>query len=308
MAMSLTQNAHRITSQALAWLHTNREYGMLPPDSTAELSDPDNAYKPLGETALAASLVLREGVAGATELRLARELLDFCWKQLRGGDLLHERLLRYPLMSDPLETYVHFARCGIRHEALDRLLAHTTSLRSARSSEAMPNRRLAVANAIRVGGFEHDSYPVDWTGLTRATWLGAVPEPWLIDWMGGYNMTHTVFHLTDWGRLPSGLPEDIAGYLDHWLPVWLDVWTEIGEWDLMGELLIVGDCLPVPPAAPSAWEQLDRIQHKDGLVPRSSDPVEGDAAHRFHTHHHPTVVAAVAGTLAVSRALGARAA
>ncbi|MFE2499547.1 DUF6895 family protein [Streptomyces scopuliridis] len=306
MAMPVTEAAHRIASQALTWLHTHREHGALPPDTTAELADPDSVYKPLGETALAASLVLREGVAGSAELRLARELLDFSWKQLGGGAMLHERLLRYPMMTDPLETYAHFARCDYRHEALDRLLAHTTSLRSARAAEMLPNRRLAVANAARIGGFDQGGLATDWAALSRATWLGACPEPWLIDWMTAYYMTHTVFHLTDWGRLPSGLPGDVAQYVTRWLPAWIDIWAEIGEWDLVAELLIVGNCLPEPRRDPAQWERLAGIQHEDGLMPRDSHPVGDDPAERFAAHHHTTVVAAVAGTLAVSRALGAR--
>ncbi|MEV6421073.1 hypothetical protein [Streptomyces sp. NPDC051662] len=306
MAMPVTEAAHRIASQALTWLHTHREHGALPPDTTAELAEPDSVYKPLGETALAASLVLREGVAGSAELRLARELLDFSWKQLGGGAMLHERLLRYPMMTDPLETYAHFARCGYRHEALDRLLAHTTSLRSARASEVLPNRRLAVANAARIAGFDQGGLATDWAALSRATWLGACPEPWLIDWMTAYYMTHTVFHLTDWGRLPSGLPGDVALYLGRWLPVWIDIWSEIGEWDLMAELLIVSNCLPEPRRDPAEWERLAGIQHEDGLMPRDGHPVSDDPTERFAAHHHTTVVAAVAGTLAVSRSLGAR--
>ncbi|QXE33368.1 MULTISPECIES: DUF6895 family protein [Streptomyces] len=306
MPMPVTQTAHRITSRALTWLHSNREHSTLPPGTTAELAEPDSVYKPLGETALAASLVLREAVAGSTELRLARELLDFSWEQLGAGAMLHERLLRYPMMSDPLETYTHFARSGYRHEGLDRLLAHTTSLRSARAVEVMPNRRLAIANAARVGGFDQGDRAADWAALTRATWLGALPEPWLIDWMTAYHMTHTVFHLTDWGRVPADLPVELAAYLTDWLPAWIDIWAEIAEWDLVAELMIVGSSLPDPLCDPADWERLARLQHEDGLMPRDGHPVAGDAGERFAAHHHTTVVAAVAGTLAVSRTLGTR--
>ncbi|MEV7427440.1 MULTISPECIES: DUF6895 family protein [unclassified Streptomyces] len=313
MAISVTRHAHRITTRALGWLHTHREQGALPPGSTAELAEPDTVYKPLGETGLAASLVLREAVAGSTELRLARELLDFGWKQLGGGSMLHERLLRYPMMSDPLETYAHYARCGYRHECLDQLLRHTTSLRSARAAEVLPNRRLAVANAARISGFDRGeggagdrAEDADWAGLTAATWLGALPEPWLIDWLTAYSMTHTVFHITDWGRLPARLPDDISRYLTQWLPAWIDIWAEIGEWDLVAELLIVDNCLPEPLGDPAVWELLAGIQHEDGLMPRDGHPVTGDDRERFGAHHHTTVVAAVAGTLAVSRNLGSR--
>lgn len=304
MKASMTQTAHQVSAGALAWLHTHRELGALPPDTTADLGDPDSVYKPLGEAALAASLVLRESVAGSAELGTARELMDFCWQQFGNGDMLYERLLRYSLMTDPLETYSPFARSGFRHEPLERLLAHTSSLRSVRSVEVVPNRRLAIANAARVVGLDQGDRAFDWPALARATWLGGTPEPWLIDWMTGYSLTHTVFHLTDWGGTPDGLPDDLTAYVRAWLPVWIDIWAEIQQWDLVAELMIVGCCLKEPYCEPADWERFARVQHADGLVPRDGDPVAEDPGQRFADHQHTAVVAAVAGTLAVSRALG----
>ncbi|MFH8562208.1 DUF6895 family protein [Streptomyces sp. NPDC017988] len=304
MTASVTQTAHQVSTQALAWLHTHRELGGLPPDTTADLGDPDSVYKPLGETALAASLVLRESAAGSTALDRARELMAFCWRQLGDGDMLYERMLRHSMTTDPLETYAPFARCGFRHERLERLLAHTSALRSFRGVEILPNRRLAVANAARVVGLDQGSPGYDWEALTRATWLGGTPEPWLIDWMAGYCVTHTVFHLTDWAANPAGLPDDIAAYVSAWLPVWIDIWAEIEQWDLVAELMIVGCCLREPYCDPADWERLARVQHADGLLPRDGDPVADDPEQRFRDHQHTAVVAAVAGTLALSRTLG----
>ncbi|QES45530.1 hypothetical protein DEJ49_35130 [Streptomyces venezuelae] len=304
MTTPVTRTAHEVGARALAWLHAHRERGGLPSDTTADLGDPNSVYKPLAESAAAASLVLRESVAGSTEQRMAGELLGFCWEQFGKGDMLYERLLRYPTMTDPLETYSPFARGGLRHEPLERLLGHTSALRSVRSSELLPNRRLAVANAARVVGLDRGGRAYDWGTLTRATWLGATPEPWLIDWMTAYCLTHTVFHLTDWGGTPSGLPADLAAYVTTWLPVWIDIWAEIEQWDLMGELLIVGCCLEEPYCRPADWERFAAVQHPDGLMPRDGEPVDDDPEQRFIDHQHTAVVAAVAGTLAVSRTLG----
>ncbi|MGP3970844.1 DUF6895 family protein [Streptomyces sp. 6N223] len=293
--------AHRMATGALGWLHRNRGHGALPPGTTADLADPDSVYKPLAESAMAASLVLREGIASPADQHRAREVLDFSWEQLGASDLLYERQLRYPVMTDPLEVYTHFTRAGYRHERLDGLLAHLGGLASPRSSELMPNRRLAVANAARVAGLERE---VDWRALTDATWLGQTPEPWAIDWLTAYCVTHTVFHVTDWGARPEGLPPRIQDYLTLWLPVWIDVWLEIQEWDLVGELLIVDACLTEPRCPPGAWEMFASAQHEDGLLPRDGRPVAEDPRQAFAEHHHPTVVATIAGTLALSRFRG----
>jgi hypothetical protein len=290
-----------VADRALGWLRRHCELGSLPPGTTAELAHPDSVYKPLGETALAASLVLREGVATAQERKTARELLDFAWWELRGGDMFYERQLRYVMMTDPLELYTHFVRAGYRHERLDTLLEHLAGLVPVDAVEHVPNRRLAIANASRLAGIDRG---IDWDRLIGATWLGNTPEPWVIDWMTGYSVTHAVFHITDWGARPEHLPQHIEDYLQLWLPVWLDVWREVQEWDLFAELMIVGSCLREPYRDPALWEELASVQHEDGLLPRDGKEVEGDAARIFLDHHHPTIVAAVAGTLALSRSSG----
>ncbi|GAA1339787.1 DUF6895 family protein [Saccharothrix algeriensis] len=297
----VARTAHQMAAGALGWLHRNRALGAFPDGATADLDDPDSVYKPLCESAMAASLVLREGVAGSTQLDRARELLDFSWDQLRRGDLLYERQLRHTLLTDPLETYSLFARAGLRHPALEEVLAHTSAADAL--AEVVPNRRLAVANAHRAVGIPRDD---DWDGLLRATWLGRTPPPWAIDWHTAYCATHTVFHLTDWGARPVGLPPHVADYLATWLPVWVEVWAEARQWDLVGELLVVGACLPEPRVDAAEWAAFAAVQQPDGLVPRDGEPVAEDPAARFADHQHTAVVAVVAGTVALSRLLGSR--
>ncbi|QQQ76883.1 hypothetical protein IOD16_39060 [Saccharothrix sp. 6-C] len=292
--------AHDVAAGALGWLHANHELGAFEDDAAiADLNDPDEAYKPLCELGLASSLVLREGVAGTAEQRAASELLDFSWKQMHEGDLLYERQLRHALLTDPLETYVHYARSGLRHEALEQVLAQCSVADS--MTEVLPNRRLAVANAHRVLGVHRDD---DLVMMLRQTWLGRTPQPWALDWYTAYYMTHTVFHLTDWGALPGDLPPDVVEYLENWLPAWIDVWAEAEQWDLLGELLIVGACLPEPRCERAEWELFARAQHADGFLPRDSGPVDDDPRKRYHDHQHTAVVATIAGTLTLSRLFG----
>ncbi|MBT2384270.1 hypothetical protein [Streptomyces sp. ISL-11] len=291
--------ARSMADRALSWLHAQRELGALPPGTTAELASPDSVYKPLGESALAASVILRDGVAGPGQLVAAQALMDFTWEQLREGDMLYERQLRHTLMSDPLEVYAPFARCGYRHAELDRLLAHRARLRSVAGVELLPNRGLAVANAARVVGLDQNT---DWAALTRATWLAGNPEPWAINWITAYMVTHTVFHLTDWGGRPHGLPAELAAYLRTWLPVWIDIWSEVAQWDLVTELLIVGASLDEPYCDPVAWENIASLQHDDGFMPRDGDPIDEDPQQRFTDHQHTVVVTAVAGSVALARA------
>ncbi|MFJ6699359.1 DUF6895 family protein [Streptomyces sp. NPDC091272] len=292
------------SSKALGWLDAAHAEGRghFSADVSADMSDdPDETCKPLSECALAASLVLREGVAGTQDTEIARRMIEFCWNQLGRGDFLYERQLRHMMLSDPLEVYHSFVVAGLRHRQMDELLSSSARLRSPHVAESVPNRRLAIANARRVLGVGPSS---DWAALASATWLGATPEPWALDVNTAYDVTHTVFHLTDWGAMPGGLPEPMRTYLRQWLPVWVDVWTELGQWDLAGELLLVDTCIGDPQCLADAWEPLLAAQHPDGLTPRDNDPVEDDVDLAFKNHEHTAVVAVCAGTLTLARALG----
>jgi hypothetical protein len=99
----------------------------------------------------------------------------------------------------------------------------------------------------------------------------------------------------------------VVEYLANWLPVWSAVWAEAGQWDLLGELLIVGACLPEPWCDQATWELFAHARHADGFVPRDDGPVADELRQRFLDHQHTAVVATVAGTLAVSRLLGGEA-
>ncbi|MFF2655965.1 DUF6895 family protein [Kitasatospora sp. NPDC058032] len=296
--------AQQVGSKSLRWLHAYYESGLggFQEDVTTDLANPNEIYKPLGEVALATGLLLREGVAGADDTRIARQVIDLAWAELREGDLLYDRQLRYPLMTDPLEVYVHFARAGFRHPALEDQLATLNRLHSVRAAEQLPSRRLASANARRVIGLDQLE---DWNELAAATWLGATPEPWIIDWLTAYYVTHSVFHLTDWGARPECLPAHIRDYLRDWLPAWLDVWQEVGHWDLVGELLIVAACIGELDQGTTGWAALAAAQLPDGLLPKDANTAtEGDPAQLLTDHGHTAVVAVVAATTTLARALG----
>jgi hypothetical protein len=297
--------AQQVATRALGWVEAARNRFALPVGVSTDRLRPNEDMKPLGELLLVACIAIREASMGSRETQVAAELVDFAWAQLRGGDVLYELQREQPIETYPIETYAWLARTGHRHPRLDELAAHLNRLSAGRVLEVVPNRALAVFNAERQLGLPHR---VDPALLTERTWLGGTPEPWAIDFFTFYAMTHTVFHLTDWGARPDGLPAHLQHYLHAWLPAWLEVYLEAGEWDLVSELLIVNLCLTEPDAdASRAWEALARAQQPDGLLPARPQRVPTDAAKAFHDHYHSTVVAAIAGILAVSRRISAQA-
>jgi hypothetical protein len=296
-AAGAARTAQKVSARALGWLHAAVEHFGLPPELRPDQLDVNEMIKPLGELALVGSLVSREAAAGQRQTEIASALVEFAWRQFGHGEVLYELQRANPVVTYPMETYAPFARAGFRHHALDELLAHLASLRAAGASELLPNRTLAVINAARILELPACAD----LQLVGSTWLGRTPEPWAIDFATLYAMTHTVFHLTDWGALPDGLPDHLQVYLHAWLPAWLEVYLEAGQWDLVSELLIVDLCLTEPVFYPHAWDGLAGAQHPDGLLPYGPVRVSREIAKAFRNHYHPTLVAAIAGTLAVSR-------
>jgi hypothetical protein len=298
---SWVTTAHQVAVRALSWVDAKRNHFALPVGVSSDRLRPNEDMKPLGELLLVACIAVREGTMGSRETQVASALIEFAWAQLRDGDVLHELQCDQPIETYPIETYAWLARTGHRHPRLDELAAHLNGLRAGRVLEVVPNRALAVFNAERQLGLPQRENPAV---LTARTWLGGTPEPWAIDFFTFYAMTHTVFHLTDWGLRPDGLPAHLQSYLLAWLPAWLEVYLEAGEWDLVCELLIVNLCLTQPDDYPHAWEALARAQQPDGLLPARPQRVPTDEAKAFGDHYHSTVVAAIAGILTVSRRIG----
>ncbi|MFI6517758.1 DUF6895 family protein [Spirillospora sp. NPDC050679] len=294
--MSVSEPWERIADNALRWLADNAPGFRL----TADVLSPDtplgNTLKPLGELVQISSVVLRKDVHRGRHAQTAGELIELAWDELQHGDLLLALLHAEPLTSYPLELYATMRQAGLRHRGMEELAARTVATHGWAAREMTPTHRLGVLNAERRLGLPLHT---DLQAVAARTWTGHRPEPHTIDWDSAYDLTHTVFHLTDWGRHPDRLPADIASYLNDWLPAWTQVWCEDRDWDLLGELLAVDACLPRPALDQHAWQQLAQAQHADGAVAPIRWHDDHDA---FTNYRHPTLVATFAATLATSRA------
>lgn len=293
---------HQVCARSLEWLAANSDRFRLTGDPLSPDIDINRTLKPLGELAQISVVLHREGVAGSRQRALARGLLDLVWEELDRGEVLTAILDAEPAATYPLELYAPLRETGLRNARFEELLRQAASTRGWAAYETLPTRALGVLNAER-----RVSVPMhgDWDSAVRRTWLGQLPEPWTIERHTAYMVTHAVFHLTNWGQDPAGMPEDITDYLAAWLPAWLDVWCAAEEWDLLGELLAVDACMPQPTLNARLWHRYAAVQRPDGLMPVRARTPDGDADHAFAECHHPTLVAAFAATLATSRAMTA---
>lgn len=286
---------------ALAWTDAHRAEFALPDDVLDPRTQVNATLKPLGELAQLCSTVRAATAPGTPEHEVAGELVTYAWEQVSRGELLLELLRAEPFAAYPYEIYAAFAGYGLRHEGFEALARPLTATRAWAHTEQHANRQLGLINSERrVGVVTH----TDAGGVLSRTWLGGLSEPWTFEGPSGYALTHTVFHLTDWGRMPDRVPEKTDAYLRTWLPAWADGCLESGQWDLTGELLAVGASLPGP--APlelldAVWPVLADVQHTTGCVPETGVPVHEDAPdpYPFIDCYHSTLVTAFAAALSL---------
>ena len=211
---------HGVGDRALTWLDDHREHFRLTPQDFATNGAVIERLKPIGELALNMQVLFREGVAGSRQ----KERPESCWTSPGGScwtaatcwpALQHDE----PLSPVPLEVYATFHELGHRHPGLEAALEVCRRTTTWTALEMMPNRRLGVLNAERKLGLPPSS---DFDRAVDRTWLGQLAEPWTVQLHIAYDLTHTVFHLTNWGEAPERIPPAIADYLTRYLPAWMD--------------------------------------------------------------------------------------
>ncbi|MEI7032375.1 DUF6895 family protein [Streptomyces pratensis] len=292
----------RVLAGALDWTDAHRAGFALPVDVLEPHVQVNATLKPLGELAQLGSAIRRSTPAGSPEHSRAGELVAYAWEQTDAGGLLLELLRGEPFAAYPYEIYAAFAGHGLRHEGFERLAGTLTATRGWAHTEQQANRQLGLVNSERrVGAPPH----ADAGAVLARTWLGGLSEPWTFEGPSGYALTHTVFHLTDWGRAPDRVPEETDAYLRTWLPPWADGCLESRQWDLTGELLAVAASLPGPAPLPlldAVWPVLADAQHPSGCVPETGPPADGAAGgdpYPFIDCYHSTLVTAFAAALSL---------
>ncbi|MBT2491775.1 hypothetical protein J7E96_25250 [Streptomyces sp. ISL-96] len=292
---------HSVGDRALTWLDDHREHFRLTPGDRATGRGIVERLKPIGELALNMRVLFREGVAGSRQHARAGQLLDFTWRELLdGGNVLAALQRDEPFTPVPLEIYATFHELGFRHPGLETAVDASHRTRTWPALDMVPTRRLSVLGAERKIGLTPSG---DFDEAVKLTWLSRHPEPWTVQYHIAYDITHTVFHLTNWGEAPGRIPPQTAAYLALYLPAWIDDWADLEHWDLLGELLVVDACLPRPTLDAQVWERYAAAQSESGAMPLQHGMPDGDEAEVFDIVHHPTLVAAFASAMATSRAM-----
>ncbi|MDJ0466967.1 hypothetical protein [Streptomyces sp. H27-C3] len=296
-----------VAEAAAGWLWEHREGFRLGQDALAAHGDVNRTWKPLGELAQVCVPVLHHTPVGTLLHESAAGLLDFAWQETGQGAVLNELQRLEPFATYPLEIYAAFTSGGLRHAGFEQATALVAATRGWRGWEQVPTRKLGVLNSERRAGLaQHDTV----SAALERTWLASLAEPWVFDREVGYTLTHTVFHLTDWGHDAQGVPPYLADYLELWLPAWLATCMEDDQWDLSCELLAVAANLPrlsshpdtdTEAEADTIWETIAAAQ-TGGCLPEVGPGPLGRAMAQDFTHcYHSTLMALFAGALTSAR-------
>ncbi|GAA5049013.1 hypothetical protein HNP84_004366 [Thermocatellispora tengchongensis] len=174
-----------------------------------------------------------------------------------------------------------------------------------------PYLRLETRYYADIAGLGHafESY----RELYEASFLANLTTVLPMDIEDAYTITHTVFHLTDFGFRDAGLTDEererALGIADRLT----DHFVEADHWDLTGEFVLTQFCLGADPARTRSGiggiRSLLAAQTPSGAIPGrfaaqrpgpSATPVE-----LFRKSYHTTLVAALASMIILSGRAGA---
>src|SRR5690606_10652774 len=169
-----------------------------------------------------------------------------------------------------------------------------------------PHLRLETRYYADLAGLDHgfESYGELYAASILANRSAALP----IDIEEGYRITHTVFHVTDFGCQRPGIPEDDRKRAYHIVDQLTDHFVEVNHWDLTAEFVLSQFCLGVDPtrtrSGAAGIRRLMEVQTPGGAIPgrfieqRLDESAPADVF--FRRAYHTTLVTALASMVILS--------
>ena len=174
-----------------------------------------------------------------------------------------------------------------------------------------PNLRLESRHYADLGGLRHDYE--SYRQLYERSLLAAPPAADELEIEQAYQITHTVFHLFDYGDQRLDLSAAELTEAGRLIESMSSHFVATQHWDLVAECLICFSCLGIraerTAAGAAAVASLRAAQRPDGALPgRSPEQQAGPSASPsvfFEAAFHTTLVTALAAMLAL-RQIGGR--
>lgn len=170
------------------------------------------------------------------------------------------------------------------------------------SIELVPFRQFDVEFFLWKSGLQIEP---DWKKRFTSTVLGCCRSPLALGKMAAYSITHTLFYMTDFGNRPLPLSQtevkDITNIVESLL---LHYWR-VGNYDLMGELLINLKCLDKDNTYlyRNASEAFLGVWNEDGSVPALKEQRGTDKQNNFNMCYHTTLVGVLLCSIEMNKIL-----
>ena len=289
-----------IGKRSLSWVMENlKHFSLQDPSDDARVA---KLLKPIGELTLTADLINRysQHLEDSEFKKASYEMLDHCWQELKGGEILTNFLRRYPYLFIYSTIYPPFKRYGYQCTELEIAIQEILQVRGFVELEFAAWRALDLAVAIKELNF---TCPWNLEELFTRTWLYRLPEPWSIGEETAYAVTHSAFYMTQFGQNPYGLSDEHRDYLAMWVPAWQRYFARRKNMDLLGEMtMVLRCCFNEIDDGVNVAENFSLFQDSDGAIIGPSDaglemldPGEIDPYRtKFLQNYHTTLVSLMA--------------
>jgi hypothetical protein len=304
---ALRARLDQVEARALSWLA--QHLGYFNPLKYTEMLKLDLAIKASAELALLCDYALGQRAGREADYE---QLASFLWSEVFCANEVRDYLLTAELGLLTFNFYASLRQCGYRDEDYERRLRALLDEGYVLASERIPTRDLDFIHSLQKLGFEYSREDASQTYAKSL--LSRHPSLYPLTTDDIYAITHVIFFVTDFGRMPGGFSEGDVGYLSASLPRLLRYYLRKHNWDLVAELIICLQAVGLSrvPEYDHALGLLLSAQADDGSFPGPIGDEGGrlwgeakevaksatDSWQRFHDNYHTTLVSIIAARAA----------
>ena len=295
------------TSRALAWVFQHRDRFSL--FDERDTYRPDR-MKPFIELAIMLGVRAATGDIASPLARKATRLFE---SASRRPDFTHWIFRRPAEIVNYAELCSALTELGGDARELRETLQHAVDMGVLSQIERLPHRDVELAAALDWAGVRHSLPSLG--DLCAETILGQPFSASLLDNSAIYAITHVIIFACRFGLLRNALPAWLGSTtISTLLSDLIVVTSQEGNWDMLGELLLCWDSIGFEHSrvTGAGWELFLDVFRADGAVPPAATGVKEDTSPHseeqttkdtsdFDRVYHTTLVAALAGTVFLSR-------
>lgn len=244
-----------------------------------------------------------------------QQLASYVWTEVFSADAVRDHLLTTELGLLTFGFYASLRHCGYRDERYERELQTLLDDGYVSAAERVPTRELDFLHSLQKLALLSDR------NLPRQVYerclIAKHPSLYPLTTDDVYALTHAIFFMTDFGRIPGWWSTADLEYLRGALPRLSEYYLRKGNWDVVAELLICLSAtgLSEAPIYGQSLALLCAAQQEDGSIPgptreqrgrqwaaTTANDDDANAEWRvFHDNYHTTLVALMAVRGAMSR-------